>query len=176
MSQIAARLKELRERANHSQEGIAAAAGVSQVTWSNWEKDPPNQFKALVRLAERYRTSADYLLGLSDDPSPRRGEALPEALREVLELAVQWPDARQQELLDVALVLDAAEREADLREYDRIMGLLAALAEGDIATEAVESALRAHAAGDRAGALRLVDAFFAGRAAREETQKASQQK
>jgi len=176
MSQIAARLKELRERANHSQEGIAAAAGVSQVTWSNWEKDPPNQFKALVRLAERYRTSADYLLGLSDDPSPRRGEALPEALREVLELAVQWPDARQQELLDVALVLDAAEREADLREYDRIMGLLAALAEGDIATEAVESALRAHAAGDRAGALRLVEAFFAGRAAREETQKASQQK
>jgi hypothetical protein len=128
---------------------MAAPVKMKQTTWSDWETRPPAQFAVLARIADYYQVSADYLLGLSDDPSLRRGEALPEALREVLELAVQWPDARQQELLDVALVLDAAEREADLREYDRIMGLLAALAEGDIATEAVESALRAHAAGDR---------------------------
>ena len=165
------RLKQLREQANQRLEGIAAPAGVSQVTWSNWEKTPPNQFVALTRLAERYRTTADYLLGLTDDPSPRRGAALPEPVREVVQLAVEWPEARQQELLDVALVLDAAERDADLREYDRIMGLLAAVAEGDIAQDALASVLRAHAAGDRAGALRLIDAFFAGRAAREETQE-----
>lgn len=155
---------------------MAVSVGMDQTVWSRWERTPPEALSLLRNIAVKFSVSADYLLGLTDDPSPRRGEALPEALREVLELAVQWPDARQQELLDVALVLDAAEREADLREYDRIMGLLAALAEGDIATEAVESALRAHAAGDRAGALRLVEAFFAGRAAREETQKASQQK
>lgn len=68
-------------------------------------------------------------------------------------------------MLDVALVMDA-----DLREYDRIMGLLAGLTEGDVAVEAVESALRAHAAGDRTGAMRLTDAFFTGRAAREEAE------
>lgn len=176
MSQIAERLKELRERANHSQEGIAAVAGVSQVTWSNWEKDPPNQFRALARLSARYHTSTDYLLGLTDDPSPRRGAALPAPVREVVALATAWPEARQQELLDVALVMEAAERDADLREYDRIMGLLAAVAEGDIATEALETVLRAHAAGDRAEALRLVEAFFAGRDAREETQKAKERR
>lgn len=167
------RLRRQRERVALTLGQVAEYEGVSKTYLSALEREvnSPNVWPLLARLAERYRTSADYLLGLSDDPSPRRGEALPEALRAVLELAVQWPDARQQELLDVALVLDAAEREADLREYDRIMGLLAALAEDDIATEAVESALRAHAAGDRAGALRLVEAFFAGRAAREETQE-----
>jgi hypothetical protein len=145
---------------------------MDQTVWSRWERTPPEALSLLRNIAVKFSVSADYLLGLTDDPTPAQaGAALPEALRAVLELAVQWPDARQQELLDVALVLDAAEREADLREYDRIMGLLAALAEGDIATEAVESALRAHAAGDRAGALRLVEAFFAGRAAREESEE-----
>lgn len=170
--EMADRLREFRERLGYNQQGLADAAGIRQATWSRWEKEPPDQFAALARIAERYGVSADYLLGLSDDPSPVRGEALPAPLRAVVQLAVEWPDARQQELLDVALVLDAAERDADLREYDRIMGLLAAVAEGDIATEALETVLRAHATGDRAEALRLVEAFFAGREAREETQEA----
>jgi len=166
------RLRALREQFNHSQEGIATVAGVTQVTWSNWEKEPPGQFKALARIARHYGVSADYLLGIVDDPQPVHGDDLPPPVRTIVQLAVEWPPTRQQELLDHAYVLDAAEREADLREYDRIMGLLAAMTEGDLAIDALETALRAHAAGDRAEAQRLVDAFFAGRDAREEEVKA----
>ena len=63
------RLKQLREDKNTSQEDIAAAAGVSQGTWSTWEKETPKQFEALARVARKYRISANYLLGLSDDPT-----------------------------------------------------------------------------------------------------------
>lgn len=154
---------------------MAAAAGVSQVTWSNWEKKPPAQFTALARLATRYGTTVDYLLGLTDDPSPRRGQPLPVPLHELVEVTIDWPRIRQQELLDVALIMDAADRESDLREYDRTIALLAGIVEGDIAKDAIVSALRADAAGDRSEALRLIDAFFAGRSLREERHKQTQQ-
>lgn len=170
--EIAYRLRDLREKRNLSGRAAATYLGISNAHVSDMEngKAKPS-LELLAHLVEYYRTTADYLLGLSDDPSPRRGEALPAPVQEVVGLAVAWPEARQQELLDVALVLDAAERDADLREYDRIMGLLAAVAEGDLAADAIETALRADAAGDRAAALRLIEAFFAGRAAREETQE-----
>lgn len=72
------RLKALREQANHSQEGIAAIAGVSQVTWSNWEKQPPSQLDALIRISRHYQISADYLLGLSDRVAPPGYDITPE--------------------------------------------------------------------------------------------------
>ena len=68
MSLIPVRLKQLREDQNTSQEDIAAVAGVSQVTWSTWEREPPKQFAALFRLAKKFEISANYLLGLNDDP------------------------------------------------------------------------------------------------------------
>lgn len=169
---MADRLKEFRDRLGYNQQGLAEVAGVRQATWSRWEKETPEQFLALARIARHYGVSADYLLGIVDDPQPVHGDDLPPPVRTIVQLAVEWPPTRQQELLDHAYVLDAAEREADLREYDRIMGLLAAMTEGDLAIDALETALRAHAAGDRAEAQRLVDAFFAGRDAREEEVKA----
>ena len=169
---MGARLKSLRDRFGYNQSGMAASVGMKQTTWSDWEKQPPAQFELLARIARHYGVSADYLLGIVDDPQPVHGDDLPPPVRTIVQLAVEWPPTRQQELLDHAYVLDAAEREADLREYDRIMGLLAAMTEGDLAIDALETALRAHAAGDRAEAQRLVDAFFAGRDAREEEVKA----
>lgn len=163
MSQIAERLKELRERANHSQEGIAAVAGVSQVTWSNWEKDPPNQFRALARLADRYRTSADYLLGLTDDPSPRRGAALPEPVQEVVAMAAAWPAARQEELLAHAQVINQAQTQANLLERNRIMAMLAAAEDGPSLVAQVETIVASFRAGDLAATERLIARLLADR-------------
>ena len=75
---MALRFRALREGRGHSQEGMATVAGVSQVTWSNWEKSPPSQFVALASLASHYGVSADYLLGLVDDPAGRRDLAADE--------------------------------------------------------------------------------------------------
>lgn len=82
---MADRLKQFREQLGHNQLGMADAAGIEQGTWSRWEKQPPSQFVALANLANRYHVSADYLLGLVDDPEGRRGLS-----PELLELSLLW--------------------------------------------------------------------------------------
>lgn len=54
---------------------MAAAVGMEQTAWSRWEKNPPTQLDILARIARHYHVSADYLLGIIDDPAGRRGLA-----------------------------------------------------------------------------------------------------
>lgn len=164
------RLREQRERAGLSLGQVAEYEHVSRQYLSKLEvgtNEPPT-WELLARLATRYRTTTDYLLGLTEDPSPRRGEPLPAPVRELVELAQDMSPTRQQELLAHAHVLADAELQADLREYDRMMALILALPEGDILRESVEEALRTGASGDTAAALRIIDAYIAGRAAKSE--------
>ena len=65
------RIKELREDRDIKQREIAAYLKVAQNTYSNYE----NGYNAvpldiLAALARYYHTSADYLLGLTDNPAP----------------------------------------------------------------------------------------------------------
>lgn len=65
------RLRELREAANYpSQQSFADAFGVAQSTVAGWEagsREPKH--KTVLALARFFGVSADYLLGLSDDPT-----------------------------------------------------------------------------------------------------------
>ena len=165
-----------RQRARLSLGQVYAYAGVHTGHLSEMErgiKQPTAEM--IARLAKRYACSADYLLCLTDDPTPHDAPPVTATLQAIMALAREWQPPRQAELLNHARVLDEAEREADLREYDRIMDLLAALKDGDLVIEAAEAALRAHAAGDRAMAEQLVAAFFAGRAAAEQMSEQSPQ-
>ena len=61
------RIRELREDNDFTQAQIAALLNCSQVSYSNYEagrRDIP--IDSLVRLAEFYNVSVDYLLGLSN--------------------------------------------------------------------------------------------------------------
>ena len=65
------RLRDLREDADLNQTQIAKYLGMSQTGYSKYEtgeNDIPTQ--VLVKLAQYYKTSIDYILGLSDDKSP----------------------------------------------------------------------------------------------------------
>lgn len=137
---------------------------MKQTTWSDWETRPPAQFAILARIADYYQVSADYLLGITDDPSPRRGEALPAPVQEVVSLAVAWPEARQQELLAHAQVLNAAQRAANLGEYDRLMAMFAAAEDGPVLVAMIDDLLRAIDAGN-AAAVRLLLGRIIGSAA-----------
>ena len=68
---IGERLAEIRGDHHHTQKDLANTLGVSLQSVRNWEQgrnDPPNPM--LVKICRLYGTSADYLLGLSDeDPS-----------------------------------------------------------------------------------------------------------
>ncbi|MEG1789939.1 MAG: helix-turn-helix transcriptional regulator [Oscillospiraceae bacterium] len=61
------RLRDLREDADMNQTEVARYLGMSQTGYSKYEtgeNDIPTQ--VLIKLAELYHVSADYLLGLKD--------------------------------------------------------------------------------------------------------------
>ena len=63
----------LREDHDLTQREVAAQLGMSQPQYFRYEqgyRDLPTDI--LVALAKLYDTSADYILGLTDDPRPRR--------------------------------------------------------------------------------------------------------
>lgn len=65
------RLKDLREDKDLAQKEIAAFLNIDQRVYSNYEtgkREIPTRF--IVALAKFYGTSADYILGLTDNPKP----------------------------------------------------------------------------------------------------------
>jgi len=68
MDKFCERLKELREDLNLTQDALAKATGYSQSAIAFWEKGvkKPN-FYAIIKLAEYFEVTTDYLFGLSDD-------------------------------------------------------------------------------------------------------------
>ena len=62
------RLRECRENANLSQKYVAITLGISSPSVANWERGKTNPTKEnIVRLADLYGVSVDYLLGRTDD-------------------------------------------------------------------------------------------------------------
>lgn len=67
------RIRDLREDADLSQQEIADLLNVSQTTYSHYEcgvLDIP--YQSLIILAQYYKTSVDYLLGLTKEKKPYR--------------------------------------------------------------------------------------------------------
>lgn len=65
------RLKHLREDADLNQTQLANYLGMSQTGYSKYEtgeNDIPTQ--VLIKLAQFYKTSVDYILGLTDNKTP----------------------------------------------------------------------------------------------------------
>lgn len=65
------RLRDLREDRDMSQQQIAQMLGMKQPQYSRYERglrDIPTD--VLIALAQFYRTSTDYILGLTNDPRP----------------------------------------------------------------------------------------------------------
>ena len=68
---MAYRLRDLREDADLNQTQVAEYLHMSQTGYSKYEtgeNDIPTQ--ALLKLADFYDTSVDYLLGRTDEPRP----------------------------------------------------------------------------------------------------------
>ena len=65
------RMRDLREDRDLKQKEVAAVLGIDQRVYSNYEtgkRDIP--LRLLVKLADFYHTSTDYLLGRTNDPRP----------------------------------------------------------------------------------------------------------
>ena len=65
------RIRNLREDHDLTQENIAKHLGIAQRTYSGYENGTRNiPVQYVVMLAKFYKTSTDYLLGLTDEKAP----------------------------------------------------------------------------------------------------------
>lgn len=66
------RLRDLREDHGKTQQDIAEVLGTSQTMYARYERGANElPLRHLVKLAEYYRVSTDYLLGLVDAPETK---------------------------------------------------------------------------------------------------------
>ena len=107
MWEIGRRLREQREWAKLTQGQVATYEGCDVNYISKLERgvNTPNVWPMLARLARRYGCSTDYLLGLTDDPSPRRTENDSADVRQVVALLRQLPEERQRDVLAIVQAL-----------------------------------------------------------------------
>lgn len=65
------RLRELRKARGLSQRALAELLGVSQQTYSRYERGQRRlSVQAVIALARFYHVSVDYLAGITDEPQP----------------------------------------------------------------------------------------------------------
>ena len=65
------RLKDIREDRDLKQQEIASYLHIKQNTYSQYENGHRQiPIDLLIKLSEFYKTSVDYLLGVSDNPHP----------------------------------------------------------------------------------------------------------
>ena len=65
------RMRNLREDKDLKQKDIAKMLNVAETTYSDYENGKINMpTSILIKLAELYNTSIDYLLGMTDNPRP----------------------------------------------------------------------------------------------------------
>ena len=66
------RLREIRKKRRETQDDLAAVLGVTKTQISDMEKGKKTTtLEKFALICEHYQGSAYYLLGLSDDPSPK---------------------------------------------------------------------------------------------------------
>ena len=65
------RLRDCREDADLSQKELAKLLGINQRVYSTYERGKRKiPINLLIDLAKYYKTSIDYLVGLTDNPKP----------------------------------------------------------------------------------------------------------
>lgn len=84
------RLERLRMEHGLSQDQLAEAVGLTRAAVSHYEKGRRRpDFDTVRKLADFFHVSTDYLLGLTDEPSPQTGSRIEEFARRVRESRLQ---------------------------------------------------------------------------------------
>lgn len=170
MATVGERLRERREERELSQGQVAAYEGISPQYLSKLElgTNEPGVWDLLARLARRYETSADYILGLTDDPVPRkRGESLPAGAQPLVEAVSQLSPDGFADLEEA--VRQVVEEDRQRQEDIRIREAYARMADhmlDDAESELLAQAILLARSGDMDGAMAIINdiaARFRGR-------------
>jgi transcriptional regulator with XRE-family HTH domain len=142
MPTVSERLRAMRAAHNYSVEAIADSVGMARSTLSEWEGKAPRALAHLARLARRYEVSADFLVGLTDDPTPiwRDAPPPPAYAAEMVQTMRLLGAEDSRRLLIMAQAL--AEHEEERREVRRIETRVAQIAQ-ELDPEALDQVMLA---------------------------------
>ena len=91
MKNTAQRLTDLRDSLNVSQLKLSKLLGISQSAINRYERDLASvPDTVLLKYADFFNISADYLLGRCDDPKGKRYDFQPEYLKNKLTNSAEW--------------------------------------------------------------------------------------
>ena len=82
---IAESLKRFRKKFNLNQKQVAETLGIKQQSYQVYESKTIPSATVVLRLADAYDVSTDYLLGRSDEPRPPKFDAKTLALLRAME-------------------------------------------------------------------------------------------
>lgn len=121
---------------------LAAASGVHKSTLSLILRgERPNSPAIIVaRLALALGVSVDYLLGLTNDPSPKSVD-LSQVMADLMNVAQTLPECRQQDLLLIAQAYQRSIEEGAL-DADQLMANVLEQVEAEGGSEALDVLLR----------------------------------
>ncbi|SMC67457.1 helix-turn-helix domain-containing protein [Sporomusa malonica] len=87
---FATRIKAFREEKGISQEDLASMFGYKKQAVSHWENNGKvPRTNVLEKLAGYFNTSSDYLLGFTDDPTPRTNATEQKKPKDLLKIIEQ---------------------------------------------------------------------------------------
>ena len=70
---LSQRLRECRKRGNYTQREVSIYCDLTEKGYQNYELGTHEpKLSIIMRIAEFYNVSIDYLVGLTDDPSPKQ--------------------------------------------------------------------------------------------------------
>ena len=119
MSEWQKRLVERREAAGYTQGQVSVTEDITPQYLSKLENgiNDPSVWHLLKKLTRKYKTSADYLLGIVDDPAPAAGlQRQPQEIAAAVDLLAAATEAKRAEMIAVLTVMAIAARQ----EEDRV--------------------------------------------------------
>lgn len=162
------RLRERREAAGLSAGQVEEYENIGRQYLSKLElgTNRPPTWGLLARLARRYRTTTDYLLGLTDDPSPGEQRDPPVYGAAVWEMMRAMRPATAAGVVQAARALLAVQEDLAAEARDFMLGV--ATRTLDVEAQGIlGEARRLAAAGDLAGAFGLIEGYVERREAEQ---------
>ena len=114
------RLKEIRKEKNISQEELAQTFKITQQAISAYEngsRDPDSEM--LVKLADYFNVSTDYLLGRTDIKKP--ADLIQDAIKDDPELGAFWDEMKERESLQLLFKQAKKLDDKDIKQIIRII-------------------------------------------------------
>lgn len=102
MPVVSNRLRRARERKGYTQIYVRDKTGINNKTLSGYEKGISEpDYDTLIKLSSIYEVSVEWLLGTTDDPTPKKSMKLSDTEQDILRILRNMPESEVNYIADL---------------------------------------------------------------------------